>query len=149
MNRTPLIALLSAAVLVSGCRKKEAPPPPPPPLARVMPHIPLPPDGQTLTRESGTDATQLVVVSPHPVDSVLTYYRGLLAAAPYRLINESRTAEGTTFYAEVGGPSLWITVMKNGDAGSQIVIAGAGVDTTKAPPRAPRGEAPLPAGSDN
>jgi hypothetical protein len=132
MNRTSIALLLATVVVATGC-KKEPEAPAAPSLAKVMPRIPLPPDGQTLTAESGTDATQIIVVSPHPVDSVLAYYRDLLAAAPYRLLSESKTADGTVFYAEADGPSLWITVMKNGEAGSQVVIAGAGTDTTRAP----------------
>ncbi len=80
--RTPLlIALALPVLLVAGCNAKQADEASaPPPLSQVLPNLPLPPDAQAVGAASGVDATQITLASPHPVDSVASYYRKLLAS---------------------------------------------------------------------
>lgn len=98
----------------------------------VLPNLPLPPGGTPLTSQSSSEAMQVIATTEASVDSVVAYYRDFLAKPPFRLINESTADSITSFYVEQDGPSLWITVQRNGPAGSLVVIAGAVADTTAA-----------------
>jgi hypothetical protein len=98
----------------------------------VLPNIPLPPGGMPLTSQSSSDAMQVFAATEVAVDSVLAYYRSVLAEAPYRLVNETTSDSLSTFYVEQDGPSMWITVQKNGASGTMVVIAGAATDTSAA-----------------
>jgi hypothetical protein len=98
----------------------------------VLPNLPLPPGGMPLTSQSSSDAMQIFAATELPVDSVLAYYRNVLAEPPYRLVNETTSDSLSAFYVEQDGPSLWITVQKNGQSGSMVVIAGAATDTSAA-----------------
>lgn len=133
--RTPLLlTIVTPLMLVAACGPRKAaepPPPPPPPLSSVLPVLPLPPSGTPLSSESGADATRIVIVSTQPPDSVADYYRRVLGQPPFRLVNETNSGGVISFYANQDGPSIWVTVQANGEAGSQVVIAGARVDTTK------------------
>lgn len=122
------------AVIVAGCHRQAAKPVS---LVEVLPNIPLPPDPDPLVRQDGADAVQFVILSRDTPDSVESYYRGVLAADPFRLINERHSGNTTEFYAEQNGPSIWITVSPNGSSGSQVLIAGArdsAATSTKAKP---------------
>jgi hypothetical protein len=143
--RTPLlIALALPLSLMAGCKSdKAAEATPPPPLGQVLPNLPFPPDARPLTTVSGTDATEITLLSPHAPDSVAAYYRRLLADPPFRLVNETSTGGVVSFFANQDGPPLWVTVQSDGKAGSKVTIAGAvqakpktaGADTTaKKPP---------------
>ena len=80
-------------------------------------NIPLPPDAEPLIRETGTDAIQFVMVSRASPDSVVAYYRVVLSADPFRLVNERKSGNSTAFYAEQNGPSIWITVSPQREPG--------------------------------
>lgn len=117
-----LMLALAATALLSSCHKakpKEAE------LTQVLPNIPLPPDPEPLIRETGTNAMQFLIASRASTDSVVAYYRRVLSADPFRLVNERTSGKTTSFYAEQNGPSIWITVSPNGTEGSMVVIAGA------------------------
>ncbi len=129
MRTRPLLLPLLAIATVAGCHRRA---PKPLTMAQALPNIPLPPDPQPLVRQEGVEAMALVVLSTDSPDSVESYYRRVLAADPFRLINERHSGNTTAFYAEQNGPSIWITVSPNGPSGSQVVIAGAR-DSTGAP----------------
>ena len=61
---------------------------------------------------------QILVVSRAAPDSVVAYYRRILSADPFHLVNERSSGRTTSFYAEQDGPSIWITVGPNGNEGS-------------------------------
>jgi hypothetical protein len=133
--RYSILAVLSLATAsLAACQQKPpvAEAATPPRLDQVLPNIPIPPGGMALTTENSKEAMQFVFTSPSPVDSVLAYYRDVLGKAPYRLVNEATNAGVTSFYVEQEGPSMWVAVQKNGDAGSLVTIAGAVSDSTKA-----------------
>lgn len=127
MRTRPLLLGLTAIVL-AGCHKAK---PTEARMAQVLPNLPLPPDPEPLVRETGTNAMQFTIVSKASRDSVVAYYRRILSADPFRLVNERTAGKTTSFYAEQNGPSIWITVSPNGDEGSMVVIAGA-ADSSKA-----------------
>lgn len=118
-RRIVVVGLLAAALV--GCHKAK---PKEIDLARAFPNLPLPPEPQILTADRGTEAMQIIVVSPVTADSAVAYYRTVLSTDPFRLINEQKSGKMTTFYAEQDGPSLWVSVAPNGTAGSQITLAG-------------------------
>lgn len=137
MRYSILAVLTVAAASLGGCQEKKAVAEvdnTPPRLEAVLPNIPMPPGGMVLTSESSKDARRFILTSPEAVDLVVNYYREVLGKPPYRLINESQNSGVTSFYAEQDGPPLWVTVQKNGDAGSMVTIAGAASDSTKATP---------------
>ncbi len=133
MRTLTAIALLLAIAPLAACQSSNAPDEGTKTAGlEVLPNIPLPPGGTPLTSQSGREAMQVFSVTEMSVDSVVAYYRELLGKAPFRLINEAAADGATTFYAEQDGPSLWITVQKNGQAGAMVVIAGAVADTAAA-----------------
>jgi hypothetical protein len=117
-----LAIALAATVVLAGCHK---PKPKEVNLSQVLPNIPLPPDPEPLIKETGTNAMSFLIVSRVAPDSVAAYYRKVLSADPFRLVNERTSGRTTSFYAEQDGPSIWITVSPNGSQGSMVVIAGA------------------------
>ncbi|HEY4319781.1 MAG TPA: hypothetical protein VGM77_01280 [Gemmatimonadales bacterium] len=120
--RTALLAALAAAA-VAGCHKgrntKQAD------LQAVFPTLPLPPGGELLTKEAGTDAVRLILVTPVGPDSVAAYYRNTLSNDPFHLVNDRVAGKTTSLYAERedNSPSLWVVVSPNGTDGSQVVLA--------------------------
>lgn len=120
--RTALLAALAAAA-VAGCHKDRTPKQAD--LQAVFPTLPLPPGAELLTKEAGTDAVRLIVVSPAGPDSVVAYYRTTLSNDPFHLVNDQVAGKTTSLYAERegNGPSIWVVVSPNGTAGSQVVIA--------------------------
>jgi hypothetical protein len=114
---------LALAVLVAGCHKSPAKQVA---LEAAFSTIPLPPNAQALVREGGVDAMQIVLVTPLSPDSVVAYYRKVLSAEPFHLVNERSSGKSTALYAEQeSGPPIWVTVAPNGSEGSQVVLAGA------------------------
>lgn len=121
LTLAPLAACQSAKAPVEEVKKVGL---------EVLPNIPIPPGGTILTSQSTDEALQMITVTDRSVDSVLTYYRDLLAKEPYRLVSETTTPDGmTSFFVEQDGPGLWVTVQKNGEAGSMVTIVGAVADT--------------------
>ena len=133
MRTLPALALLLTVAQLAACQSaKPAEAPPKQAGLEVLPNIPLPPDGTILTTQASPEAMSVVSVTEVRVDSVLAYYRMILAKEPFRLINETMADSITSFYVEQEGPSLWITVQRNGPKGSMVVIAGAAADTSAA-----------------
>ena len=117
---------LAALVLVACADEPEAPPaetiisP-----VQVLPNVAMPPQGQVLGREGGTEAASLLMSTPVDSDSVVEYYRGVLSKPPYRLINESVNAAVTTFYVEQDGPPMWVMVEGLEAGGTLVRMSGA------------------------
>jgi hypothetical protein len=120
--RTPL--RLALGLLLLGCTE----PKPRPRLADVMPTIPLPPGAEVLASEGGEDALKIRLRSPAPPEPLATYYRDLLSQKPWRLVSDTRMADGgIALYAEQdNGPPLWVTIKKaEGAQGTLVDLAGA------------------------
>ncbi len=121
-TRLPL-SILMAVLLLAACHKA---PPKQVTLGAAFKTLPLPPDGQTLVTEGGAEAMQIVTVTPMRPDSVLGYYRMVLSADPFHLMNERTVGKVTALYAEQdNGPPIWVTISPNGTEGSQVILAGA------------------------
>lgn len=132
MRTLPALALLLTVVQLGACQSAKPDEAPKQAGLEVLPNLPLPPNGTLQSRESSPEAMQVVAVTDVGVDSVLAYYRLILGKEPFRLINETTADSITSFYVEQAGPSLWISVRRNGSAGSLVVIAGAAADTSAA-----------------
>lgn len=132
MRTLPALALLLTVVQLGACQSAKPDEAPKQAGLEVLPNLPLPPNGTLQSRESSPEAMQVVAVTEVGVDSVLAYYRLILGKEPFRLINETTADSVTSFYVEQAGPSLWISVRRNGSAGSLVVIAGAAADTSAA-----------------
>lgn len=126
---------LAAAAMLVACKGGDAKPAPPegPPLEAMLPNIPFPPNAEPVTTERADKALKLVFTSGSPADSVVAYYRTVLAAAPYRLINEGMSGNITSFYVEQDGPSMWVTVQPVDMNNSLVTIAGAQGDPNRKP----------------
>lgn len=145
MRTLPAIALLLTVAQLGACQSaKPAEEAPKQAGLEVLPNLPLPPDGTPLTTQSSPEAMSVVSVTEIGVDSVLNYYRMILGKEPFRLINETTADSITSFYVEQDGPSLWITVQRNGAKGSMVVIAGAADTSAASKTKAAAGKEPLP-----
>jgi hypothetical protein len=116
--------ILAALLLLAACSEpKKAVT-----VLEVMPNIPLPPGGEMISREGGTDALKLKFRSQSTPEEVADYYRKVLSNAPWTLVSENKTVDGTlALYAESSsGPPLWVTIRKAEGAGGTFVdLAGA------------------------
>lgn len=118
-----ILSLLAATAAVAGCHKS---PPKQVTFESAFHTIPLPPEAQALVSEGGTEAMQMVFVTPVSPDSIVVYYRRILSADPFHLVNERARGKSTALYAEQDrGPPIWVTISPNGSEGSQVVLAGA------------------------
>lgn len=122
-----LLTLAAGSLLIVGCGDSAPEEATEKPISAIQafPNVPLPPNGRTV-RSSGTgDALELVMASPAPDSSVVTFYRTILAKPPYRLINESSASGVTTFYVESGeNRPLWVYVQADSVAGTEVRLVG-------------------------
>ncbi len=94
----------------------------------VMPSLPLPPAAELISREGSEEALKIRFRSAASPDEVASYYRDVLSRAPWQLVSDTRTPEGTlALYAEKSdGPPLWVTIQKaDGASGTFVDLAGA------------------------
>lgn len=128
---TRAIQLLGLALLAVACGgEPEVPEDPPMSPIRVLPNLAIPPGGEALGSEGGSEAASVLVSTPMSSDSVVQFYRDLLSRPPYRLINEAVDAGRTSFYVEQDGPPLWVTVEALEAGGTLVRLTGAAVKTS-------------------
>ena len=123
MRRTLLVALI---LLATGCG--DTAPRPQAKVTETIPNIPIPPDGEFLSKEVGEDALKIRFRSREEVGNVATYYRGLFARDPWKLVSDTPMQDGSiALYAEQrNGPPLWVTIRKaDGAPGSFVDLLGA------------------------
>lgn len=132
--------LLAAAgcMILAACAKPDAAPEaaavvsvPPPPLEVVLPNIPQPPESNPVNMESGSDATMLTFLSTLGADSIISFYREVLATSPFRLVSEQKAEAQTIFVAEQDGPALWVTVTPVEQGGGTLVAIAGGANLKK------------------
>lgn len=112
-------------MLIAGCRDK---PPEPPKVSEALPNLPIPPFATVLSRAGSEDALQIAFRSAVGPDSVARFYRAVLTKAPWSLVGDTRTADGSlALYAEQsGGPPLWVTIRRDtASSGSLVNVGGA------------------------
>ncbi len=121
MRRLILVALGLGLMACAEPPKKQAQ------VGETLPNLPLPPNGEVISREGGEDALKFRFRSDVPPEPMLQYYRDVLGKPPWRLVSDTPAPDGSvTLYAEQEGPSIWVTIRKaDGAAGSFVDIAGA------------------------
>ncbi len=121
MRRIILVVLGLGFMACAEPPKKQAQ------VGETLPHFPLPPSAEIISREGGEDALKFRFKSDLAPEPMLAYYRNLLGKPPWRLISDTPSPDGAvTLYAEQDGPSIWVTIRKaDGAAGSFVDIAGA------------------------
>ena len=95
------------------------------------------PRSSLVSMTSGSDAGQLELVSPDPVDTVAHWFRLALPMNGWQLQSDAKGADGTvSLYAQQGTRPLWITLKPNVAApGTTYTLIGAVVKSTKADSR--------------
>jgi hypothetical protein len=125
-------SVLGLVVIAYGCESRSEQPAPPD-FAKAFSNLPLPPEPVLVSRAGSGDALQLTVHSPAGMDQVLAFYRGVLSNGNWRLISDSKNADGSTaLYAEQNGPPLWVRIWKLGDRGTMVELTGAVIEEKKA-----------------
>jgi hypothetical protein len=97
--------------------------------------LPLPRDAEFVSRASSADALEITLYTPADVPEVTEYYRKVLGSKNWRLVSDSKNADGSTvLYAEQNGPPLWVRIWKPSDRGGTMVqLTGAVVDKGSKP----------------
>jgi hypothetical protein len=125
MTTRHAVYALTALVLMACGSEPEAPAETVLSPVEVLPNIALPPGGEAIGNEGGTEAATLLISTPVSADSVVEFYRDVLSKPPYRLINESVNAGITSFYVEQDGPPMWLTVQGLEAGGTLVKMSGA------------------------
>lgn len=96
-------------------------------LSDVFPNLPVPPEASVVSREGSPDALMLTFMSNARPAEVEAYYREVLTRNGWRLVGDSRDAEGAVvFLAEQDGPPLWVRIQSTSDSVATMVeLAGA------------------------
>ena len=107
-----------------GCRDKA------PEMAKVsdvFPNLPVPPKASVVSRDGSPDAIKLTLMSNARPSEVEAYYRDVLSRNGWRLVSDSRDAEGAVvLLAEQDGPPLWVRIQSTSDSVATMVeLAGA------------------------
>ena len=117
------LSVLAAVVLLSACHRAG---PQQVTLGEAFRYLPLPANAQALVKEGGAEAMEFIFVTPTMPDSVVAYYRRVLSADPFHLINERTVGKSVALYAEQdAGPPIWVTINPNGSEGTMVTLAGA------------------------
>jgi hypothetical protein len=98
------------------------------------------PRSSLVSMTAGTDAGQVTLTSPTPVDTIAAWYRLALKLNGWILQNDARSPDGTiSLYAQKGSKPLWITLKANvGGPGTTYMLIGAAVDTSGVDSTAPK-----------
>ncbi len=118
------IRLGLALLALVGCRDKG---PGMAKVSEVFPNLPLPPASSLVSREGGPDALKLTLMSHSRAAKVEAYYRETLTKNGWRLLSDSRDAEGAVvLLAQQDGPPLWVRIQSTDDSVATVVeLAGA------------------------
>ena len=117
------IAALALCLALAACGDK---PDKPVDFDKALPNLILPPQPSFVSRSAGVDAARIVVSSPASPDAVLTYYRDAFKRGNWKLVKESKDAEGATvLLADLNGPPLWVRVRPGHGNGSVVELSGA------------------------
>jgi hypothetical protein len=120
-----------AVLALVACKDKA---PQTPDVAQVFPRLPLPPNASVVSKNSGSDAIQVTLMSAAKAKDVEAYYRAALSEDGWRLVNDMRDRDGSVvLLAEQDGPPLWVRIRSTDDSVATIVeLAGAVLaDTAK------------------
>ena len=126
-----LVLGLAAALALAGCKDKE------PEMAKIselFPNLPIPPQASVVSRDGSPEAIKLTLLSNARPAEVEADYRDILGRGVWRLVSDSRDAEGAVvLMAEQDGPPLWVRIQSTSDSAATMVeLAGAVTSRSKA-----------------
>jgi hypothetical protein len=123
MIPTKIRAGLALLVLI-GCRDKA---PEMAKLHEVLPNLPVPPAASVVSREGSAEALKITLMSHVKPAKVEAYYRETLSKNGWRLVSDTRDAEGAVvLLAHQDGPPLWVRIKGTSDSVATMVeLAGA------------------------
>jgi hypothetical protein len=114
--------------------------------AKVLSGLLAYPRSSVVDVSAGSDAAQVTLATPAPVQEVATWYRQMLRLNGWDLVNDGVMGDGSvSIYAEKGKRPVWVTLRATaGGAGTTYTLIGAQLpqDSAAAPTPAP---APPPA----
>ena len=131
--RLPYSAVFLSLLALPACERAPEKPSSPA-VASVMPNLPLPPNGEFVSRSGGNDALQLVFQSPAKADFVTAYYRDAFTTGGWNLVSDTRQPDSTiVLYAEQSGHPMWVRIKPTGTT-TRVELMGAipGADTAYA-----------------
>jgi hypothetical protein len=123
--RPSRIALLSLLLAVAGCG--EPPPARTATVGQTLPTLLLPPNPTFVSKSGSADALQITVRTPLAADETGDYYRKLLKAGSWTLVNDAKDRDGAiVLLAQGKGPPLWVRIQPaTGSPGSLVQLTGA------------------------
>ena len=127
------VRLLVPLVLVAGCERPaerantEF-------AAKVLRGVLAYPHSSLVSVSTGSDAAEVVLTTPAPVQEVATWYRQTLRLNGWELRRDGVVNDGSiSIYADSGNRPLWIMLKQNvGGPGTTYTLFGAQPDTTQA-----------------
>jgi hypothetical protein len=125
--------LIAACVLLLACGS-ESRRPKPPKISAAFPSLPLPPNGQFVSRSASEDALQITFFSPIKAPLVTEYYRKLLNKEPWKLVSDVQNDSSRVLYAVNGGRPMWVRLWGTSDErGTMVELSGAAVQQAVKP----------------
>lgn len=102
-------------------------------ISEVFPNLPVPPRASVISRDASPDALKLTLMSNARPAEVEAYYRDVLGRGGWRLVSDTRDAEGAVvLMAEQDGPPLWVRIQSTSDSVATMVeLAGAVTSRSK------------------
>jgi hypothetical protein len=120
--------LLSAACILLLACGSESSRPKPPKVSAAFPSLPLPPNGQFVSRSASEDALQITFFSPVKAPLVTEYYRKMLGKKPWKLVSDIQSDSARVLYAVNGVRPMWVRVWGTSDGrGTLVELSGAAV----------------------
>jgi hypothetical protein len=119
------MVLLALALAAAGCGEK--PPTRTATVGQTLPTLLLPPSATFVSRSGSADALQITVRTPLGPDQTGDYYRKLLKASSWTLVNDAKDRDGAiVLLAQGKGPPLWVRIQQaSGAPGSLVQLTGA------------------------
>jgi len=109
--------------------------------AKVLSGLLAYPRSSVVDVSAGSDAAQVTLATPAPLQEVATWYRQMLRLNGWDLVNDGVMGDGSvSIYAEKGKRPVWVTLRATaGGAGTTYTLIGAQLprDSAAAPPPPP------------
>lgn len=122
--KRPYLTLAVALVLLAACERQ--PDVKLPRVADVLPNLPLPPSPELIAKKGSEDALALTFRTNADVEPIASYYRGILAVAPWRMVSDGTDNTGAiVLHATQDGPPIWVRIWKEEGQGTLVELSGA------------------------
>jgi hypothetical protein len=116
---------LAAMLALAACEPAPPPPVDPPEFGEAFQNLPLPENGQVVSRTGSQDALQIVVAVASPETAVTAMYREALSREPWRLVSDSRDSTGATVLYAEGNRPLWVRIAAVPGGSTRVELNGA------------------------